>query len=70
LLGDRPLVHLTPEQFANAPNTGQYLKIHTLVLAAPDLDADVFSQRFVTENLLRASDRVGCCSDLFLNYTQ
>jgi esterase/lipase superfamily enzyme len=58
LLGNRPLVHLTPEQFADAPTTGEYLKIKTLVLAAPDLDADVFSQRFVTENLLRAADRV------------
>ncbi len=31
------------------------LKIETLVLAAPDLDLDVFSQRFVGENVLNAS---------------
>jgi hypothetical protein len=58
LLSDRPLVTLTPEQAAEAPSTAKFLKLHTLVLAAPDLDADVFSQRFVNENLLSATDRV------------
>lgn len=58
LLTDRPLVTMTAEQIANAPTTAQYLKLRTLVLAAPDLDADVFSQRFASENLPRAADRV------------
>lgn len=55
---ERNLVQMTPEQIAKAPTTAQYLKLHTLVLAAPDLDADVFSQRFVSENLLRAADKI------------
>lgn len=33
------------------------LKIETLVLAAPDIDIDVFVQRFFGENVLRASNR-------------
>lgn len=35
----------------------QALKIDTLVLAAPDLDLDVFSQRFVGDNVLNAAGR-------------
>lgn len=33
------------------------LKLETLILAAPDLDLDVFAQRFFGENLLRAANR-------------
>jgi esterase/lipase superfamily enzyme len=58
LFGTPPLVTLTPEQAARAPTTAQYLKMQTLVLAAPDLDAEVFSQRFVTENMLRAANHI------------
>lgn len=36
----------------------ELLKIQTLVLAAPDLDLDVFIQRFFGENLLRIAQRV------------
>jgi len=54
----RPLVVMTPEQLAAAPSTAQYLKMRTLVLAAPDLNVEVFSQRFMSEGVLRAADRV------------
>lgn len=37
--------------------TREELKLENLVLAAPDLDEDVFMQRFVTENLLKAARR-------------
>lgn len=57
-LSDRPLITLTPEQTAHIPYTFEYLKLHTLVLAAPDLDQDVFVQRFVGENLVRAAQRI------------
>ncbi len=35
----------------------EVLKIETLVLAAPDLDLEVFAQRFFGENVLRAANR-------------
>lgn len=38
-------------------STRDVLKIETLVLAAPDLDLDVFAQRFFGENLLEAANR-------------
>jgi esterase/lipase superfamily enzyme len=58
ILSDRPLSTITPEAAIKAPYTFEFLKLHTLVLAAPDLDAEVFSQRFVGENLTRAAQRV------------
>jgi esterase/lipase superfamily enzyme len=42
---------------AQGKSTQEELKLENLVLAAPDLDEDVFVQRFVTENLLRAAKR-------------
>ena len=36
----------------------QTLKIDTLILAAPDLDAEVFSQRFFGENMLQCVERL------------
>jgi esterase/lipase superfamily enzyme len=36
----------------------QVLKIRTLVLAAPDMDLDVFAQRFFNEGLIHAADRL------------
>lgn len=43
-----------------APGTEpfQVLKIRTLVLAAPDMDLDVFAQRFFNEGLIHAADRI------------
>lgn len=42
---------------AGAAPTYEYLKLETLILAAPDLDLDVFIQRFFGENLLQAARR-------------
>ncbi len=42
---------------AQGKETREELKLENLVLAAPDLDEDVFLQRFVAENLLRAARR-------------
>ncbi len=42
---------------AQGKDTQAELKLWNLVLAAPDLDEDVFMQRFVAENLLRAARR-------------
>jgi esterase/lipase superfamily enzyme len=42
---------------AQGKDTQAELKLENLVLAAPDLDEDVFLQRFVAENLLRAARR-------------
>ncbi|MDX2114250.1 MAG: alpha/beta hydrolase [Planctomycetota bacterium] len=39
------------------PPTYEYLKLETLILAAPDLDLEVFVQRFFGENLLQAARR-------------
>lgn len=43
--------------FDDVPPTWQFLKLETLVLAAPDLDLDVFIQRFFGENVIRAAHR-------------
>lgn len=42
---------------AQGKSTQQELKLENLVLAAPDIDEEVFMQRFVAENLLQASRR-------------
>jgi len=42
----------------NPRMTWEVLKLETLVLAAPDMDLDVFIQRFFGENLVRAANRV------------
>jgi esterase/lipase superfamily enzyme len=42
---------------AKGQHTWAELKLENLVLAAPDLDQDVFMQRFVAENLIRAAKR-------------
>lgn len=42
----------------DAPLTWQILKLETLVLAAPDMDLEVFVQRFFSENAIRAANRV------------
>lgn len=42
---------------AQSRNTRQELKLENLVLAAPDLDEDVFVQRFVAEEMLGAAGR-------------
>lgn len=42
---------------AQGKSTQQALKLENLVLAAPDIDEDVFRQRFVAENLLQAAKR-------------
>lgn len=42
---------------AKGQHTAEELKLENLVLAAPDLDQDVFMQRFVAENLVRAAKR-------------
>lgn len=42
---------------ARGESTRQVLKLENLVLAAPDLDEDVFLQRFIAEDLLRAVGR-------------
>lgn len=39
-------------------NTAKVLKLATFILAAPDLDLDVFVQRFFGENVVRAAQRV------------
>lgn len=39
------------------PDMHDVFKIETLVLAAPDLDVEVFAQRFMGENLLRGARR-------------
>lgn len=46
------LRELNIEYVAAGLNPQKELKLDTLVLAAPDLDRDVFRQRFLTENLL------------------
>jgi esterase/lipase superfamily enzyme len=43
---------------AEPRETYEILKLETLVLAAPDMDIDVFVQRFFAENLLRGARRV------------
>ncbi|MCS7045362.1 MAG: alpha/beta hydrolase, partial [Gemmataceae bacterium] len=45
------------EYQAKGEDTKTALKIENLVLAAPDLDEDVFMQRFAAENLLAAAAR-------------
>ncbi len=48
-----------PEDGTFAPaNTAAALKLATFVLAAPDLDLEVFIQRFFGENVVRAAERV------------
>jgi esterase/lipase superfamily enzyme len=42
---------------AQGKSTQQELKLENVVLAAPDVDDEVFMQRFVGENLLQASKR-------------
>jgi len=42
---------------AQGKSTQQELKLENLVLAAPDLDEEVFMQRFVGENMLQAANR-------------
>jgi esterase/lipase superfamily enzyme len=42
---------------AQGKSTQRELKLENLVLAAPDVDEDVFMQRFVGENLLQAARR-------------
>jgi esterase/lipase superfamily enzyme len=42
---------------ARGGDTQTELKLENLVLAAPDLDPDVFMQRFLAENVLRAARR-------------
>jgi esterase/lipase superfamily enzyme len=51
--------NLPPPPSNGAPprTTADVLKIETLILAAPDLDLDVFAQRFFGENLLAAARR-------------
>lgn len=51
--GHAPMV----EEVGNAPMTWEVLKIRTLVLASPDLDLQVFTQRFFGENLVRGAER-------------
>jgi esterase/lipase superfamily enzyme len=42
---------------AQGKSTQKELKLENLILAAPDVDEDVFKQRFVSENLLQAARR-------------
>lgn len=42
---------------AQGKSTQKALKLENLVLAAPDIDEDVFRQRFIAENLLQAAKR-------------
>src|SRR5206468_2365892 len=42
---------------AQGKSTQRELKLENLVLAAPDVDEEVFMQRFVGENLLQAAKR-------------
>lgn len=51
------LRELNIEIKASGKNTHQELKLKNLVLAAPDLDADVFEQRFGIEDLHLVADR-------------
>lgn len=65
LTGATPLTALVPEDLRASTRDGTHvdhrvadiLKLETLVLAAPDLDVDVFSQRFVNENMLGVARR-------------
>jgi esterase/lipase superfamily enzyme len=51
------LRELNIEYQAKGESTAEALKLENLVLAAPDLDEDVFMQRFTAENLLEAARR-------------
>jgi len=51
------LRELNIEHQAKGEVTAEALKIENVVLAAPDLDEDVFMQRFVAEDLLEAAQR-------------
>lgn len=51
------LRELNIEARAKNLRTQEQLKLHNLVLAAPDLDADVFEQRFAIEDLHLAAQR-------------
>ena len=51
------LRELNIEFQAKGQSTAEALKLANLVLAAPDLDEDVFMQRFTAENLLEAARR-------------
>ena len=51
------LRELNIEYQAKGQSTSEGLKLENLVLAAPDLDEDVFMQRFTAENLLEAAKR-------------
>ena len=52
-LGDLPVA-----QSRRTPDAKDILKIRNVVLAAPDIDVDVFQQRYFAENLPRASERI------------
>lgn len=52
------LRELNEEYRGGGKNPRVELKLQTLVLAAPDLDSDVFSQRFVCENLIGVADQI------------
>ncbi|MGH7131349.1 MAG: alpha/beta hydrolase [Phycisphaerales bacterium] len=57
---------LVPAPAAGAPEPRtafDVLKIQTLVLAAPDIDSEVFTQRFIGENLLQ------CCNNLVVYFS-
>lgn len=49
---------LPPESNGVVPTPADLLKLETLILAAPDLDFEVFVQRFFGENMIRAARRV------------
>lgn len=51
------LRELNLEQRAAGKSTKDELKLENVVLAAPDVDEEVFMQRFVGENLLQAANR-------------
>ena len=54
-------LRLTPyptDPSAKRPTTADLLKLHTLVLAAPDIDLEVFQQRFIGEALVNSARRV------------
>ncbi|MEQ9097164.1 MAG: alpha/beta hydrolase [Phycisphaerales bacterium] len=55
-LGER--VEFVEPSFAEGLRPSDVLKLETLVLVAPDLDLDIFTQRFLSERVMRIARRV------------
>ena len=51
-------VHFVEPELAGSVRPSDVLKLETLVLVAPDLDIDIFTQRFLSERVMRIAGHV------------